>query len=104
VPRLFVTLHHTCAPLGSSDEGRLTMQPGNTQPEPFHIPMWLGFCVFFVIAVFFLWQEHRAHLLGALPYLVLVLCPIIHLLMHRGHHGASHDRHAGGGAPKGGTT
>lgn len=35
--------------------------------SPFRIPLWLGFCAFGAIAAFFLWQEHRAHLLGALP-------------------------------------
>jgi hypothetical protein len=41
--------------------------------------------LFAAIALFFLWAEHQAHLLGALPYLVLLLCPLLHLLMHRGH-------------------
>jgi hypothetical protein len=49
------------------------------------------------LAVVLLWQEHRAHLLGVIPYLILLACPLIHLFMHRGHHGASsheEDRHA----------
>jgi hypothetical protein len=41
---------------------------------------------FLVIAGFFLWTEHRAHLMGALPYLLLLACPLMHLL-HGGHHG-----------------
>jgi hypothetical protein len=41
--------------------------------------------VFLAAAAFFLWTEHRAHLLGVLPYLILLLCPLMHLLMHRGH-------------------
>jgi hypothetical protein len=56
------------------------------------IPLWLGFCVFAAIALFFLWQEHRAHILGALPYLLLLACPLIHFFMHRGH-GANHRDH-----------
>ena len=62
----------------------------NRQGEPFRIPIWLGLCLFLAIAAFFLWEEHRAHILGALPYVLLLLCPIIHLFMHRGHgtHGA----------------
>ena len=61
------------------------------QSEPLRIPAWLGLCLFLAIAAFFLWEEHRAHILGALPYAVLLLCPIIHLFMHRGH-----DGHGGG--------
>jgi hypothetical protein len=58
----------------------------------FQIPLWLGFCVFAAIALFFLWQEHRAHIPGALPYLLLLLCPLIHFFMHRGH-GPNHGDH-----------
>lgn len=60
--------------------------------EHWHMPVWLGVCLLLTIAGFFLWQEHGAHLLGALPYLLLLLCPVIHLLMHRGH-----GRHASRG-------
>lgn len=52
---------------------------------------WVGACVFLAIAAFFLWEEHRAHLLGALPYLLLLLCPVVHLFMHRGHGGHGHQ-------------
>ena len=67
----------------------------------FRIPRWLGFCVFLAIAIFFLWQEHRAHILGALPYVLLLLCPLTHYLMHRGH-GSGHSGHGGGGTGEGG--
>lgn len=48
--------------------------------------------LFLAIAAFFLFTEHRAHLLGALPFLLLLACPLVHLFMHHGHgaHG-SHD-------------
>jgi Protein of unknown function (DUF2933) len=48
--------------------------------------------VFLVAAAFFLWTEHRAHVLGVLPYLVFLACPLIHLFSHRGHggHGGHH--------------
>jgi Protein of unknown function (DUF2933) len=44
----------------------------------------LVFLVFSAIAIFFLWEEHKAHLLGALPYVLLLLCPLLHLF-HGGH-------------------
>jgi hypothetical protein len=54
----------------------------------------IGLCVFLVAIGFFLWTEHRAHLFGALPYILLILCPLMHLFMHHGHsHGdRAHDR------------
>ena len=59
-----------------------------------HIPVWLGTCIFLAIAVFLLTTEHRAHILGAVPYLLVLLCPIVHLLMpgRHGRHG-DHDGH-----------
>jgi len=40
--------------------------------------------------------EHRMHLsglLGWLPYLILLACPLMHLFMHGGHgHGADSDK------------
>ena len=62
----------------------------------FQIPVWLGFCILAAIASFFLWQEHRAHILGALPYVLLLLCPLSHFLMHRHHGGKGHGN---GGQP-----
>jgi len=49
---------------------------------------------FLAIAAFFLWEEHKAHLLGALPYVLLLLCPLLHLF-HGGHggHGGANGQH-----------
>ena len=61
----------------------------------FRVPFWLGACAFLVIAIFFLWEEHRAHILGAIPYLLLLACPLLHAFMHRGHGGsAGHEGHS----------
>ena len=61
---------------------------------------------FSAIAAFFLFAEHRAHLLGALPYVLLLLCPFLHLFGHGGHGGGAggagakgHGHHDAGGAP-----
>ena len=38
------------------------------------------------IALFLMIMEHRAHVLGLLPFLLLLACPATHLFMHRHHH------------------
>jgi hypothetical protein len=40
---------------------------------------------FAAIALFFLITEHRAHLYGVLPFLLLAACPLMHLFHHGGH-------------------
>ena len=51
---------------------------------------------FLGIAGFFVVTEHTAHLLGALPYLLLLACPILHFLhgSHGGHR-SGHGSHGG---------
>ncbi|MFZ5894717.1 MAG: DUF2933 domain-containing protein [Myxococcota bacterium] len=76
-------------------------EPKRTFPR---IPWTVGACVFLAIGAFFLWEEHRAHLLGALPYLLLLACPLMHLFMHHGHggqgsHSAKTGSHDHGGQP-----
>jgi hypothetical protein len=56
---------------------------------------------FLGIAGFFLVTEHRAHVFGALPYLLLLACPLMHFL-HRGHKGG-HGRHDGPPPAEGGS-
>ena len=46
------------------------------------------FIGFLAVGAFLLLSEHRAHLLGALPFLLLLACPIMHLFHHRGHGGS----------------
>jgi hypothetical protein len=58
-----------------------------------------GWLVLAAVAGWFLWTEHRAHLFGVLPYLVLLGCPLMHVFMHRRHHHGSHDGHVGGPGP-----
>ncbi len=46
--------------------------------------------------LYFLLTEHRAHFIYALPYLILLLCPVMHFFMHRGHGGhGKHEPHGG---------
>ena len=49
-----------------------------------------SFLVFLALAamgILLLWSEHRAHILGALPWLFLLACPLLHVFMHGGHGG-----------------
>lgn len=52
-----------------------------------------GMGAFTAIAVFFLWEEHRAHFLGALPWILLLACLAVHFFVH-GRHGNHHDGHS----------
>lgn len=54
---------------------------------------WLVIGTFLAIAGFMLWEEHKVHMLGALPWLILALCPLMHVFMHGGHGG--HGGHTG---------
>jgi nitrate/nitrite transporter NarK len=69
--------------------------------RPLRIPFGIALVAFLGIAGFFLWSEHKAHILGALPWLLLLACLFLHCFMHSGHgshhsddgHGASPARH-----------
>lgn len=55
---------------------------------------------FAVVAAYFLWTEHRAHVIQFLPWAFLALCPLMHLFMHGGHAQGGHgsDREGDGNA------
>jgi cell shape-determining protein MreD len=36
-------------------------------------------------ALVYLVIEHRPHLFGWIPYFILLACPVMHFVMHRGH-------------------
>ena len=72
------------------------VQHGTADSAP---PFWrsryaIGLIVFGAVAAYFLLSEHRTHFFGALPFLLLLACPFMHLFMHRGHGG--HGGHGGG--------
>ena len=56
-------------------------------------------CGFLLIAAFYLLTEHTAHVFGALPFLLILACPLMHLFMHRGHGGHGSGDTGKGGAP-----
>lgn len=55
----------------------------------------IGWLLIGAIAAYFLLTEHLAHVVGALPFLLLAACPLMHLFMHHGHggHGSHHESH-----------
>lgn len=54
----------------------------------------LAFAAFAAVALFFLAVEHRAHLYGWLPFLLVAACALMHLFHGHGRHGA-HRGHEG---------
>lgn len=50
----------------------------------------IGLIVIGGIAGYFLLTEHLAHVVGALPLLLLLTCPLMHVFMHHGHGGHGH--------------
>ena len=67
-----------------------SMHPHDELPSFWRSRLGLGWLTLAAVAAWFLWTEHRVHLLGALPYLILLACPLMHVFMHHGHHGNSH--------------
>jgi hypothetical protein len=47
---------------------------------------------FLAIIGFLLTTEHRAHVLGLLPFALLLACPLLHVFHHSGHPGGDQDR------------
>lgn len=62
------------------------------RPPPFWgSPAGLALVVAIAVGGFYLLTEHTAHVLGLLPYLFVLACPLMHMFMHRGHHHGGHE-------------
>jgi hypothetical protein len=57
----------------------------------------IALLVLLAIAGYFLWTEHQAHVISALPWILLAACPLLHVFMHRGGHGGHHGSGQDGG-------
>jgi hypothetical protein len=81
-----MTLDHSNHRAVSSEES------GSPQTSFWRSKAGIVTCGFLLIGGFFLLTEHWAHVLGVLPYLLILACPLMHLFMHRGHggHGGHH--------------
>ncbi|MDR3533085.1 MAG: DUF2933 domain-containing protein [Rhodopila sp.] len=73
-----------------------TMHHDPDRQGPEQVPFWrtpraLLLGGFIAIAGFYLATQHTAHTLTALPFLVLLACPLMHFFMHHDHGG--HQTH-----------
>lgn len=50
----------------------------------------LMIAAFAAVLAYLFFGEHRVHLLGYLPFLILLACPLLHMTMHGGHDGHGH--------------
>ncbi len=71
-------------------------------PEPAAPSCWRSPLGIFMLAagavgIYYLLTEHLTHVSQALPYLILLACPLMHLF-----HGHGHRGHRGHGQPKDG--
>lgn len=53
------------------------------------------FIAFAAIALALIAYEHRVHVLGILPWLLILACPLMHMFMHHGHGGHPGHDHSG---------
>lgn len=69
------------------------------RPSWWRTPTGIAVVGFVLVGTFYVLREHWGHALGALPYLLLLACPLMHLFMHRGH--GHHRGGAGDGRSQG---
>lgn len=73
----------------------------NRQPSYWKSRTGIALIMLALVAAFYLLREHWAHVVGNWPYLLLLLCPLMHLFGHGGHgrshsdHDSGHDLHEG---------
>ena len=61
-------------------------QDSHESPRRSSRSVWI-LLAFLAIGGFFLLTEHRAHLFGILPFLLVLACPLMHLFHGHGSHG-----------------
>jgi hypothetical protein len=65
--------------------GAVVFSPRRPEVTPMRNSIWVGLFGFMAGAALFFWKEHQAYVLDVLPWALLLLCPILHIFMHRGH-------------------
>ena len=69
----------------------MTIEPRSSSGRWFQSRTGLVLLAFLAVSAFFLVTEHTAHVFGVLPFLLLLLCPLLHFFMHRRH--GKHNGH-----------
>ena len=59
-------------------------------PSPWRSPLGIFMLLAGAVGVYYLVTEHLTHVRQAIPYLILLACPLMHLF---GHHHGGHDKH-----------
>jgi len=75
---------------------------GDSQ-KPSEPPKMIKMAVIAVFAVgggYYLWTQHKAHVLQFLPFIIFLLCPLMHLFHGHGNHEAGHAHDQNGGREK----
>lgn len=70
---------------------------GNAEPPFWRSRFGIVLIMLAVIGLFYVAREHYGHLSQALPYLILLLCPLMHLF---GHSHGGHSHTGSSAAPK----
>ena len=73
-------------------------QSGPGEPNFWGSRVGLVAIAFLAIVGALLLAEHRAHVLGLAPYLLILACPLMHIFMHHGHGGHRAHDHGGSSA------
>lgn len=81
--------HHNDAEVSPAEDGQ-------REPDVLDrfVRHWAVTAVMIGIVVYYLVTEHRAHFFDALPWLILLACPLLHIFMHGGH--GAHGGHDSG--------
>lgn len=76
------------------ESGPRHADPADDRRLAWRQPWVIALAMVAVVLVFYLVREHWNHLAGRWLYLLLLACPLLHLVMHGGH--GSHGDHRAG--------
>ena len=66
------------------------LHPGTPKSPGLSPPLKTALLMVALVGGFYLLREHWDHVAGNWVYLLLLACPLMHVFMHRGHHGHQH--------------